>query len=164
MGPKRLLRKFANPLSIQDATWEFPRRSLDLLLLVDARFKAGDASAIPDYLEWIKQWTTKPGMNFYSFNYIFQPFGSHPDDPGIRKAVSEIVKAPDSIWSPTSLADSAGWFIASPLLVFPEIYDSALRALDDKEPFTSRDSDTNGKRICDLVAAQVGCTSRRAGF
>ena len=112
--------------------------------LVERRLELGDASALADYLAYMKGLSAEDLKNFYHNGQgagEFSILWHYPDDPGAQQVAGKIFNGKDAPLVP--LPNS---FIATPLIGLPAVRGELLRGLVDKSPggtYTAQDGGYN---------------------
>jgi hypothetical protein len=148
--------------------------------LVEARVKAGDASALDDYADWVRD--LRPAVLLQTwYGNIFWPLANHADHPKIAKSAAWLFNDPASPWVPLvgnksgnsdssienfRVAAAVSEIFETFMVRNPEVRKAFLRELNDKKEVGSVEYDKRGRRSYDLPevtnSSQSGTTLRDA--
>ena len=115
-----------------------------LLMLFQARIKAGDPTALADYATWLP--TVPPKDLGFTTRQIFEILWQHPNEPIIREAAEKLFAQPDSPWVPL-LRKNAFYtheLVSSSLVGLEAFRVELLRGLADKTTAGTATVEANG--------------------
>ena len=127
------------------------RLEADIAMMTLLRQTMSDPEALADYAVWARA-ATPTGYNFFPAA-IFEPLWLYPDAPALAGVAEGLFADPGSPWVPLyrpgvrpTIGDSSQpGLVVTPLLGLEPFRNLVLAGLDDLAPFSTVETDTDGK-------------------